>query len=118
MEQLIHENCQHHLNSCTSSAPNIEGTSRDHHQNQIIRREAALYKFRLKREKRCFQKKIRYPKMKKMADQRQRVRGQFVRENVPKSDDQSKIIGTRLEVTVQTNQVNFEPFELDLIKNI
>lgn len=55
--------------------------------------------------------------MKKIADQRQRVRGQFVRESVPKSDDQSNSLGIRLEVAVQTNQVNRELFELDLIKN-
>ncbi|KAJ9540363.1 hypothetical protein OSB04_026869 [Centaurea solstitialis] len=42
-------------------------------------REAALNKFRQKREVRCFQKKVRYQNRKKLAEQRPRVRGQFVK---------------------------------------
>nr|XP_043631673.1 two-component response regulator-like APRR7 isoform X2 [Erigeron canadensis] len=42
-------------------------------------REAALTKFRQKREVRCFQKKVRYQNRKKLAEQRPRVRGQFVK---------------------------------------
>ncbi|XVF72939.1 hypothetical protein PTKIN_Ptkin12aG0160900 [Pterospermum kingtungense] len=48
-----------------------------HHSSQ---REAALRKFRLKRKDRCFQKKVRYQSRKKLAEQRPRVRGQFVRQ--------------------------------------
>ncbi|EOA27337.1 hypothetical protein CARUB_v10023453mg [Capsella rubella] len=42
-------------------------------------REAALMKFRLKRKDRCFDKKVRYQSRKKLAEQRPRVKGQFVR---------------------------------------
>ncbi|KAF3439783.1 hypothetical protein FNV43_RR18061 [Rhamnella rubrinervis] len=43
-------------------------------------REAALTKFRLKRKDRCFEKKVRYQSRKKLAEQRPRVKGQFVRQ--------------------------------------
>ncbi|XP_042473135.1 two-component response regulator-like APRR3 isoform X1 [Zingiber officinale] len=43
-------------------------------------REAALIKFRLKRKDRCFEKKVRYHSRKKLAEQRPRVKGQFVRQ--------------------------------------
>ncbi|XP_022974351.1 two-component response regulator-like APRR9 [Cucurbita maxima] len=42
-------------------------------------REAALSKFRLKRKNRCYEKKVRYESRKKLAEQRPRVKGQFVR---------------------------------------
>lgn len=45
-------------------------------------REAALYKFRQKRKVRCFEKKVRYQSRKKLAEQRPRVKGQFVRQAV------------------------------------
>eukprot|EP00252_Welwitschia_mirabilis_P009155 TRINITY_DN214_c0_g1_i3.p1 TRINITY_DN214_c0_g1~~TRINITY_DN214_c0_g1_i3.p1 ORF type:complete len:455 (-),score=63.77 TRINITY_DN214_c0_g1_i3:309-1673(-) len=48
--------------------------------NQIQRREAALNKFRQKRKDRCFDKKIRYVSRKRLAEQRPRLRGQFVRQ--------------------------------------
>lgn len=41
-------------------------------------REAALAKFRQKRKGRCFEKKVRYQSRKKLAEQRPRVKGQFV----------------------------------------
>lgn len=43
-------------------------------------REAALQKFRLKRKDRCFDKKVRYQSRKRLAEQRPRVKGQFVRQ--------------------------------------
>ncbi|BBN05003.1 pseudo-response regulator 1 [Marchantia polymorpha subsp. ruderalis] len=46
---------------------------------QAERREAALNKFRQKRKDRCFEKKIRYVSRKRLAEQRPRNRGQFVR---------------------------------------
>ncbi|GAB2271880.1 hypothetical protein Dimus_006709 [Dionaea muscipula] len=42
-------------------------------------REAALAKFRLKRKDRCYEKKVRYQSRKRLAEQRPRVKGQFVR---------------------------------------
>ncbi|XP_047322149.1 LOW QUALITY PROTEIN: two-component response regulator-like APRR3 [Impatiens glandulifera] len=44
------------------------------------KREAALKKFRLKRKERCFEKKVRYESRKKLAEERPRVKGQFVRQ--------------------------------------
>ncbi|KAF3433821.1 hypothetical protein FNV43_RR24924 [Rhamnella rubrinervis] len=49
-------------------------------QNCFTQREAALNKFRQKRKERCFEKKVRYQSRKKLAEQRPRVRGQFVRQ--------------------------------------
>ncbi|CAI5462304.1 unnamed protein product [Closterium sp. Yama58-4] len=43
-------------------------------------REAALNKFRLKRKERNFEKKVRYQSRKRLAEQRPRFRGQFVRQ--------------------------------------
>ncbi|KAL9252918.1 Two-component response regulator-like APRR5-like protein [Drosera capensis] len=43
-------------------------------------REAALAKFRLKRKDRCYDKKVRYQSRKRLAEQRPRVKGQFVRQ--------------------------------------
>ncbi|KAL4348737.1 hypothetical protein GQ457_17G010150 [Hibiscus cannabinus] len=49
-------------------------------QNRFTQREAALNKFRQKRKERCFEKKVRYQSRKKLAEQRPRIRGQFVRQ--------------------------------------
>ncbi|XP_031250107.1 two-component response regulator-like APRR7 isoform X1 [Pistacia vera] len=49
-------------------------------KNRFAQREAVLNKFRQKRKKRCFEKKVRYHSRKKMAEQRPRVRGQFVKQ--------------------------------------
>ncbi|XP_028795813.1 two-component response regulator-like APRR3 isoform X2 [Neltuma alba] len=43
-------------------------------------REAALTKFRLKRKDRCYEKKVRYQSRKRLAEQRPRIKGQFVRQ--------------------------------------
>ncbi|XP_031497868.1 two-component response regulator-like APRR5 [Nymphaea colorata] len=48
--------------------------------NRLAQREAALTKFRLKRKERCFEKKVRYQSRKILAEQRPRVKGQFVRQ--------------------------------------
>ncbi|KAK4384780.1 Two-component response regulator-like APRR5 [Sesamum angolense] len=53
------------------------------HEGSLIgstQREAALTKFRMKRKDRCFEKKVRYESRKKLAEQRPRVKGQFVRQ--------------------------------------
>ncbi|KAL9227110.1 hypothetical protein vseg_002844 [Gypsophila vaccaria] len=49
-------------------------------QSRSAHREAALNKFRQKRKERCFDKKVRYQSRKKLAEQRPRVRGQFIRQ--------------------------------------
>ncbi|PSR90005.1 Two-component response regulator-like [Actinidia chinensis var. chinensis] len=49
-------------------------------EDRLALREAALTKFRQKRKERCFEKKVRYHGRKKMAEQRPRIRGQFVRQ--------------------------------------
>ncbi|XP_042453697.1 two-component response regulator-like PRR95 isoform X1 [Zingiber officinale] len=46
----------------------------------LTQRELALNKFRLKRKERCFEKKVRYQSRKLLAEQRPRVKGQFVRQ--------------------------------------
>nr|CAD1841967.1 unnamed protein product [Ananas comosus var. bracteatus] len=50
------------------------------YQNWLAQREAALNKFRQKRKERNFGKKVRYQSRKRLAEQRPRVRGQFVRQ--------------------------------------
>ncbi|OEL19975.1 Two-component response regulator-like PRR95 [Dichanthelium oligosanthes] len=55
--------------------PNTEGS------RHLSQREAALNKFRLKRKDRCFEKKVRYQSRKLLAEQRPRVKGQFVRQD-------------------------------------
>ncbi|KAJ4836592.1 hypothetical protein Tsubulata_043494 [Turnera subulata] len=49
-------------------------------EDRIAQREAALSKFRQKRKERCFEKRVRYQSRKKLAEQRPRVKGQFVRQ--------------------------------------
>ncbi|KAI4338047.1 hypothetical protein L6164_016401 [Bauhinia variegata] len=53
--------------------------------HRSVQREAALNKFRLKRKERCYEKKVRYESRKKLAEQRPRVKGQFVRQVHPDS---------------------------------
>ncbi|XP_031251555.1 two-component response regulator-like PRR37 isoform X2 [Pistacia vera] len=54
-------------------------------EERAAQREAALMKFRQKRKERCFGKRVRYHSRKKLAEQRPRVRGQFVRQTVSDS---------------------------------
>ncbi|KAL0822948.1 hypothetical protein Bca101_046625 [Brassica carinata] len=56
-------------------------------ENKMSQREAALTKFRQKRKERCFRKKVRYQSRKKLAEQRPRVRGQFVRKTADATND-------------------------------
>ncbi|KDP29057.1 hypothetical protein JCGZ_16446 [Jatropha curcas] len=58
-------------------------------QNKFSQREAALTKFRQKRKERCFRKKVRYQSRKRLAEQRPRVRGQFVRQTPNESTSRS-----------------------------
>ncbi|XP_034572524.1 two-component response regulator-like PRR73 isoform X2 [Setaria viridis] len=57
------------------------GSGNGTYQNRFPQREAALNKFRLKRKDRNFGKKVRYQSRKRLAEQRPRVRGQFVRQS-------------------------------------
>ncbi|KAL0718217.1 hypothetical protein Bca4012_067539 [Brassica carinata] len=59
---------------------NEEGYSSSLGKTQQSLREAALNKFRMKRKDRCFDKKVRYESRKKLAEQRPRIKGQFVRQ--------------------------------------
>ncbi|KAJ0238090.1 Two-component response regulator-like APRR5 [Hirschfeldia incana] len=61
-------------NHCSTNSSSV-GKSQ-----QSLQREAALNKFRLKRKDRCFDKKVRYESRKKLAEQRPRIKGQFVRQ--------------------------------------
>ncbi|WOL04658.1 two-component response regulator-like PRR73 isoform X1 [Canna indica] len=61
-----------------SGSGNSSGTD----QNRLAQREAALKKFRQKRKERNFGKKVRYQSRKRLAEQRPRVRGQFVRQSM------------------------------------
>ncbi|KAF7843817.1 two-component response regulator-like PRR95 isoform X1 [Senna tora] len=69
------------------SNPESFGDSAEHNYDGFIGidshrpspREAALTKFRMKRKDRCYEKKVRYQSRKKLAEQRPRVKGQFVR---------------------------------------
>ncbi|KAG0488426.1 hypothetical protein HPP92_007237 [Vanilla planifolia] len=54
------------------------GTNSDVHC--VSQRQAALAKFRSKRKDRCFAKKVRYLSRQKLAEQRPRLKGQFVRQ--------------------------------------
>ncbi|XP_052187474.1 two-component response regulator-like APRR9 [Diospyros lotus] len=64
-----------------AEAGNEEGFSIiDRNCHRSVQREAALTKFRLKRKDRCYEKKVRYESRKKLAEQRPRMKGQFVRQ--------------------------------------
>ncbi|KAI3819001.1 hypothetical protein L1987_12823 [Smallanthus sonchifolius] len=58
----------------------IGSGSNENNTHRSTQREAALNKFRMKRKDRCFDKKVRYESRKKLAEQRPRVKGQFVRQ--------------------------------------
>ncbi|KAL1549471.1 cheY-ous receiver domain [Salvia divinorum] len=58
-------------------------------EKKFAQREAALIKFRQKRKDRCFKKKVRYQNRKKLAEQRPRVRGQFVKQSGPESSSRT-----------------------------
>ncbi|XP_002524429.3 two-component response regulator-like APRR5 isoform X2 [Ricinus communis] len=65
---------------------NEESTLHNANSHRSIQREAALNKFRLKRKDRCYEKKVRYESRKKLAEQRPRVKGQFVRQAHPSAE--------------------------------
>ncbi|GAA0172377.1 winged helix/forkhead transcription factor [Lithospermum erythrorhizon] len=58
----------------------LQYPSNNVNSHRAMQREAALNKFRLKRKERCYDKKVRYESRKKLAEQRPRVKGQFVRQ--------------------------------------
>ncbi|KAF5451823.1 hypothetical protein F2P56_026890 [Juglans regia] len=65
--------------SWNESSLSIHDGSRGMDALRSSQREAALIKFRLKRKDRCYEKKVRYHSRKRLAEQRPRVKGQFVR---------------------------------------
>ncbi|MCO5582848.1 hypothetical protein L7F22_036749 [Adiantum nelumboides] len=75
----LHMAASPQLGSFPSWHPAVANPMLERKLGQAERREAALNKFRLKRKDRCFEKKIRYASRKKLAEQRPRVKGQFVR---------------------------------------
>lgn len=70
--------------AAVSEGKNEELTNSGYSHRAMLR-EAALNKFRLKRKERCYEKKVRYESRKKLAEQRPRVKGQFVRQPNPDS---------------------------------
>jgi pseudo-response regulator 5 len=69
------------VNRSTAECGNDNNTLvQDGSSNRSTLREAALNKFRMKRKDRCYEKKVRYESRKKLAEQRPRVKGQFVRQ--------------------------------------
>eukprot|EP00257_Ricinus_communis_P011119 XP_002531836.2 two-component response regulator-like PRR37 [Ricinus communis] len=62
----------------------ISGNAVD--EDRLAQREAALSKFRQKRKERCFEKRVRYQSRKRLAEQRPRVKGQFVRQTTSESE--------------------------------
>lgn len=73
-----------HLNGGSSEGANDQSqVTRELNRQRSLQREAALNKFRLKRKERCYEKKVRYESRKKLAEQRPRVKGQFVRQVPP-----------------------------------
>lgn len=75
----LHVAASPQLGSFSGWHPAMQNPMLDRKLGQAERREAALNKFRLKRKDRCFEKKIRYVSRKKLAEQRPRIKGQFVR---------------------------------------
>jgi hypothetical protein len=55
------------------------------------RRADALLRFRKKRKRLTFEKKVRYVSRKRLAENRPRVRGQFVRQPTTPADDASTV---------------------------
>ncbi|CBI23090.3 unnamed protein product, partial [Vitis vinifera] len=86
---------------------NEEGIfSHEGHSQRSIQREAALTKFRLKRKDRCFEKKVRYESRKKLAEQRPRVKGQFVRQvhTIPPPAEPDTYYGSSFDVQPQRSR--------------
>ncbi|KAH0906851.1 two-component response regulator-like APRR3 isoform X1 [Brassica rapa] len=85
----------------SSSSSDNPSNQQSSGSDRAAQREAALMKFRLKRKERCFEKKVRYHSRKKLAEQRPRIKGQFIRKmdasksgnECQSSDDSSSKIG-------------------------
>lgn len=65
--------------STDSTLLNEEAALKQYEEERKKRRTEALARFRLKRQKRSFTKKVRYECRKQLADSRPRVKGRFVR---------------------------------------
>ncbi|XP_071686154.1 two-component response regulator-like APRR5 [Rutidosis leptorrhynchoides] len=89
-------------NGATLTRLNSVGSgSNGNSSHRSIQREAALNKFRMKRKDRCFDKKVRYESRKKLAEQRPRVKGQFVRQG-QKSNSTPMEVDTEFATTKVT----------------
>ncbi|KAK3042844.1 hypothetical protein RJ639_001117 [Escallonia herrerae] len=69
-----------HVGRPATQCKNEATLIQDGNSDRSTLREAALNKFRMKRKDRCYEKKVRYESRKKLAEQRPRVKGQFVRQ--------------------------------------
>ncbi|KAL2465208.1 two-component response regulator-like PRR37 [Abeliophyllum distichum] len=74
-----HESDNKAIAKCGAGEGSGCGSRSEVDQNRLSQREASLNKFRQKRKERCFEKKVRYHSRKRLAEQRPRVKGQFVR---------------------------------------
>ncbi|KAL3628562.1 receiver domain [Castilleja foliolosa] len=72
-----------------SGSGDASGSGSKVDETKFAQRRAALIKFRQKRKERCFKKKVRYQNRKKLAEQRPRVRGQFVKQTGTDSSNRS-----------------------------
>ncbi|KAL5130305.1 Two-component response regulator-like PRR37 [Glycine soja] len=85
---------------------------------RLALREAALTKFRLKRKERCFEKRVRYHSRKKLAEQRPRIKGQFVR-RIAKKKKINKVttwcLGTILSTFLNNTSQNGDHYLTDSV---
>uniref|UniRef100_A0A0E0M3T1 Pseudo-response regulator n=1 Tax=Oryza punctata TaxID=4537 RepID=A0A0E0M3T1_ORYPU len=75
------DSSSNHMIAPTESSNVVPENPNSECLRHLSQREAALNKFRLKRKDRCFEKKVRYQSRKLLAEQRPRVKGQFVRQD-------------------------------------
>ncbi|KAM7258287.1 hypothetical protein ACFE04_014028 [Oxalis oulophora] len=78
------------VNGGTTGRAGADGSGVD--EDWAAQREAVLIKFRQKRKERCFEKRVRYQSRKKLAEQRPRVKGQFVRQKMPDNCRSSDLV--------------------------
>ncbi|KAL2482400.1 Two-component response regulator-like APRR7 [Forsythia ovata] len=85
-----HESDNKAIAKCGAGEGSGCGSRSEVDQNRLSQREASLNKFRQKRKERCFEKKVRYHSRKRLAEQRPRVKGQFVRQITDENRNQAE----------------------------